>query len=287
MNGTPPTSSPSAPLPLASHLALYPALYTLGVYLLATTALGFALPSMETAGLLLLLAHTCYLLDRVKISDARLDPADAMALPDRAAFFARHARQLRVCLWIELLLATTLALAVNPWLGPLPSAAMLGVYLYAGRGASPERPRPKDLPALKSALIACAHIALVVTLLWSNGHPPGALAHAPAKWVICSLWLIVCADAILCDLDDLPSDAAFRTRSLPVLIGLRGAWGVSVGMLTLAGVLLSVSSADRPRAAAIGSGLLLTGLVSLRHKNRRDLIDARLPVVVLVGLLIP
>jgi 4-hydroxybenzoate polyprenyltransferase len=283
----PPLMTHPRPNPIASilsHLAIYPALYTLGVYLLAILSLGYTTPGTTTIAYILIVAHACYLLDRVKVSDANQDPADALALPDRALFFARNASMIRLLLVLELLVSMPLGYLIAPPLGFVPLGALIGVYLYAGRGASPGDPRFKDLPALKSFFIACAHLALVIATLWGNDHD--LLSHP--RWVpiasLVGIWMIVSADAILCDLDDIESDAIYQTRSLPVLIGKHPAWVVAIVTLGLGCALLQVRDSMSPAMIVVGVLIWVSALPTRVRKNRRDLIDARLLPIVILGM---
>jgi 4-hydroxybenzoate polyprenyltransferase len=245
------------PIALMSYLALWPACYTLGVYLL----------------------------DRVKISDSRQDPADAIALPDRAIIFAEHAARIRVLLMLELAIAIVAGFLISPLLALIPLGALLGVHLYAGRGASPGRPRFKDLPGLKSFFISSAHIALLVAVLWGNDHN---LIEHPRQIVILGIigiWLIVSSDAIMCDIDDHDSDAMYGTRSLPVLLGNAMAWLLAEGML-LTGCGLLLIRTQRPiELLLVSIAIFASTLPSRMMHNRRDLIDARLLPIVLIALM--
>ncbi len=269
----------------ASELALWPACYTLGVYLLGVLGLGLPSPGWATVLYLLLIAHGCYLLDRVKLSDARQDPADAIALPDRALLYAQHARAIRAVLLLELCIASITGWLISPALSLIPLAALLGVQIYAGRGATPGKPRFKDLPALKSFFISSAHLALVVAVLWGNDH---RLIEHPSSVVLLSLiglWLIVSGDAILCDIDDHESDALYGTRSLPVLVGARFSWMSAQGLLLIGCVMLLLGGAHGPLQLILIASIFVCTLPTLRRKNRRDLVDARLLPLVLLALM--
>lgn len=268
-----------------SYLALWPACYSLGAYLLGIVSLRLPAPSWPTTAYLLLVAHACYLLDRVKLSDTRQDPADALALPDRALLFARHARPVRAFLVAEFLLACVVGWWISPALSLLPLGALIGVHLYAGRGASPGKPRFKDLPALKSFFISTAHIALIVSVLWGNDHR--LIEHPRTSVVLCivGLWLIVTGDAILCDLDDHDSDALYGTRSLPVLIG--NARGLAAAqILVVLGGLLLIAENQQSMLILCAAALWVSIVPTIFIKNRRDLVDARLLPIVLVALLL-
>ncbi len=274
------------PNPIASilsHLAIYPAFYTLGVYLLAILAMEYPNPGTITIVFILIVAHACYLLDRVKVSDANQDPADALALPDRALFFARNASMIRLLLVLEMLVSIALGFLIAPPLAFVPVGALIGVYLYAGRGASPGDPRFKDLPALKSFFIACAHLALVIATLWGNDHDLLSLPRWVTVASLVGIWMIVSADAILCDLDDVESDAIYQTRSLPVLIGKHPAWVVAIVTLGLGCAFLQVKDALSVPMIVVGLLIWVSALPTRVRKNRRDLIDARLLPIVILG----
>ncbi len=282
-------SETTQPIPLLarlSHLALWPACYTLGVYLLGVISLQLPAPDWQTVLYLLLVAHACYLLDRVKLSDDRQDPADAIALPDRALLFAEHSKTIRILLMLELLLAMVSGFLISPLLALIPLGALLGVQLYAGRAACPGKPRFKDLPALKSFFISSAHIALVVAVLWSNDHNLIEHPRAVVLLSIAGLWFIVSGDAILCDLDDHDSDAMYGTRSLPVLLGNKRAWLVAQAMLALGGLMLLANSKPDRLLVFCAAAIWMSGYPTLFIKNRRDLIDARLLPIALIALLL-
>jgi len=278
--------SPIPTLTRLSHLAFWPAFYTLGVYVLAVLMFGLPTPDWASLLFVLLVGHGCYLLDRVKVSDTRQDPADALALPDRALLYSQRSRAIRAWLSIELLLSMVTGYLISPVIALIPFGAMLGVHMYAGRGAIPGEPRFKDLPTLKSFFISSAHLALVVAVLWGNDH--NLIEHPQAGVVLglAGLWLLVSADAILCDLDDRPSDAFYGTRSLPVLIGHGRAWILAQLMLLTAVVLMVVPHHEPSPMLGVGLALWLSTLPTLRLKNRRDLVDARLLPVVLIALLL-
>ena len=271
---------------MLSHLAIYPAFYTLGVYLLAILSMGLEFPSQATIWFLLVLAHACYLLDRVKLTDERQDPADALALPERTIFHVRHASRLRVLLCLEFLFASMAGYLIQPLLAIIPFGAMIGVYIYAGRGATPGKPRGKDLPALKAFFIASAHLALAIALLWGSGHLSGAHRLTIAALSLIGIWLIVSADATICDLDDRESDSIYATRSLPVLIGARYAWFVAMAILLVGVLFICLYRVSQAHLVFVAVMIFLSGMPTLHRKNRRDLIDARLLPIVALGFLL-
>jgi hypothetical protein len=271
---------------LPSTLALWPACYTLGIYLLARLALALPTSDWQTISLILLIAHACYLFDRAKLSDSRQDPADAIGLPQRSLFFTRFARSIRVLIALELLTACVLAYAIAPLLSLVPIGALVGVHLYAGRAATPTKPRIKDIPGLKAFLIAGAHIALLVAVLRGNGQLDTQQLSISTVLLFIGLCLIVSSDATLCDLDDRRSDALYSTRSVPVLIGETPAWIFAQLLLIIGATLLITTSTETLTLLRIMLVLICTGLPTAWIKNRRDLIDARLLPVVLIALIL-
>ena len=268
-----------------SHLAFYPAMYTLGVYLLALLALHLPIPNTGTIAFILLVANACYLLDRVKLTDARQDPADAIALPNRALFCARHAKFIRALIALELIIAIAFGFIISPVLALIPLGALIGVYAYAGRAATPGRARLKDLPALKSFFISSAHLALVVAVLWGNEHDLIAHPRINVLWSLSAIWLIVSADAILCDLDDVDSDALYQTRSLPVLMGVSRAWRLAIVLMLVGTACLFITSTETLALSVVSTLIVFSVLFTHGMKNRRDLVDARLLPIVLIGLM--
>src|SRR5262245_41220741 len=94
----------------ASHLALWASLYVTGAVACfgQVAGMGFSGVLDRSRGLALvygfLTAAAVYLLDRVKLRDPWLDPADRAAHPNRFEFLARYAAKVRV-------LAAAMALA--------------------------------------------------------------------------------------------------------------------------------------------------------------------------------
>ena len=271
------------------HLAVWPGLYAVGVLWLLVWIMqragGAVLgPEMVLSALFVFLcAQGGYLLDRAKLSQHRLDPADRAALPGRFRVFATHGRAVRGFVLGELAVASVIGALISPWLSAVPLGATVGVVVYAGRPANPGMPRPKDLAFLKSVFIATAHTALaIVAAAGAFG-----LALRDALSVLMPLvfvWLVVFSDAVLCDLDDEPTDRSFGTRSIPVLIGARRAWGFAlVSMLVAA--LIAWSRLGGINALSFTLPMTLSLVAASCVARRKDLIDARLLVVALVCLI--
>ncbi len=253
--------------------------------LCSLTLTSKSVPKPSSILYVLLCAQCCYLLDRVKISDARQDPADALALPVRAVLFSKHASRIRALILIELAICIGIGWIINPILVLIPLLALAVVQLYAGRKASPAststRPRLKDLPGIKAFLIASGHIALSLVVLWSD-HSFTLDENLQSKLLpILGAWLIVSADAMLCDIDDHDADLVYATQSLAVLLGPRSSWNWAF-ILTIAGsILITFNPFAQSSSIAIGITLSLGTLITLKNSNHRDLVDARLLPIVL------
>jgi len=265
------------------YLAIWPALYACGVLVLAWALLGNGLPDADSALYILLCAHGCYLLDRVKVSDRRQDPADALALPNRTMLFARWAKPIRVLVMIELFFASFAGWLIHPALAGVPLIALGVVHLYAGRGASPSDPRLKDLPGIKAFVIAGGHVALSLAIIFANEHALIAELNLLDILAIFGLWLIVSGDAALCDIDDHDADRAYHTQSLSVLFGKRTAWWASLGLIALGASLVGIQYGAM---LGIGATLVLSTLLSVKNTNHRDFVDARLLPIVLFWVLV-
>ncbi len=262
---------------LLGYLAIWPALYALGVFVLTWHLLGEGKPNARSALYVLLCAHSCYLLDRVKIADHRQDPADALALPKRAALFARWSCPIRTLILAELLGATIAGYSIHPLLAPIPLIALGVVHFYAGRRPSPSSPRLKDLPAMKAFFIASGHLALSIAVLWSNQHDLLATLRPTHIAAAFGTWLIVAGDAALCDIDDHHADLIYRTESLSVMLGQRSAWRIALGLIVLGSALIATT----PEMLGLGATLIITTLITQKNTNHRDFVDARLLPIVL------
>lgn len=243
----------------------------------------------STLGYIFCIGVGVYLLDRVKLSDARLDPADAVAHPERAAFIARHSGTVRGAM----LALFAIGAACAAWLGmeagwrgwallALEGGACVGVVLYAGRPRR-VRARPKDVLIVKNACIGGAitgFVVIVVSLV--------ALSDSPSIWPLAAmglgaaqLFVRVVADSIICDLEDEEADRAFGTATLATRFGRRVAWNTASVMRVAVGVaLIALPLGDR-RAAVAWGVVTIVSTVILRvcdPRRVRDWTDLRFPL---------
>lgn len=246
------------------------------------------------------IAAAVYLLDRVKLRDAWLDPADAAAHPARYGFLAARTGVVRA------LMVGLLACAV--WIGlplaggsillsaALPAMAVVGVLVYAARPRK-QRDRPKDVLMLKNAYVAAGITAFGGIVALVAAAPIGADNGARDLIALCKshvvvilisaghLFVRVLADAVLCDLDDLAADAKHGTRTLPGRLGRGNSWNLAMGArvvvgLMLAGIALTVKGV--PAAAMMcWAGVTVVSSVVLRvaaPAKVRDWVDARFAI---------
>lgn len=239
-----------------------------------------------------------YLLDRAKLRDAWLDPADAEAHPRRFAFIAEHAAAIRVGATASLVLAAAAGatgLAGARWLWRIPPISGVGVITYAAtpRGHTP---RPKDVFVLKNAYVAggMAAFACLVVLGATHEGVHRLLANVRLwAFLAATLGTRVFIDAALCDLDDRIADEHHSTMTFPVRLGRRRALDAATfAHLVLAGALaVAPIGPEGPRLAWAGvSAVSAIALRAVSPRRVRDIVDARLVIEALcvaavVGLL--
>jgi 4-hydroxybenzoate polyprenyltransferase len=278
-----------------AHLAFFAAVYVAAAVVCAAQLTG-AHGSL-TPGVLLYAWSTAllaYLLDRVKLRDAWLDPADRQAHPDRFAFLYAHRRAARLLMAGAGAVSLASGWLLHPIAAAGTGATIAGVLIYAGRPhALGGRPRVKDRFVVKNLFVGAGIAGFVVLIVWLAAagraganeaasfsdvfsRPPLLLALAFAY-----LTLRVYADAVLCDIDDEDSDRAHGTRTLPTRVGGDRAWNIAMGLrLALAASLLlwPVGPFAARAAWAIASAAGTIALRWWRPAKIRDLVDARFGV---------
>jgi len=289
----------------ASHLAVWAGLYVVGsvVFFAQVSGIdGWVSPGarLRAAGFAFCTAAAVYLLDRVKLRDAWLDPADAEAHPERFGFLSRNARRVRALIVVLLAAAIGLGEGLSIWGGLAPALAAAGVLVYAGRPRG-ARPRPKDLVFVKNGYVAMGitGFAAVITVAAVTPHSSvGALweftsAHRAALALAGALLAVrVAVDASLCDLDDEDSDRKHGTGTLPTHVGRRRAWNIAmIARLGVAAALAGITALPAPErfawaAVTVASSFALRLAAPTRV---RDWVDARFAIeaaVVTGGLMI-
>lgn len=272
----------------AGHAAVWVSLYVAGCTV-CLTDLGGGTRQWRAIATAMLIALSIYILDRVKLNDARLDPADRLAHPERFDFVSRHAPALRIVAALAGLAALAFAVSMH-WTAPLAClVAYAGVLLYAGgrRRAGPHRARVKDRLLIKNVYVAGGITGLCALLVASGG---------PVRWreggiAASVVFLLVLGDSILCDIPDAGSDERFGTHTLPNVVGPQAAWAVALACQI--GSLMLVWS------AGVGEGVLWSApalwpasvvattvlLMIMRPAHLRDIVDARLGAFGAIALL--
>lgn len=253
------------------------------------TAIDHRVPALTAVGACAIAFCTTvgvYLLDRVKLRDAWLDPADADSHPRRHAFIIRHAAALRILSVLLLTLASWLSHRLIPWGAVLPLLAAISVLTYAGKPRR-EHARPKDILLLKNAYVAVGISGFATLIVLGAGSGDATIhamfgtlrAHAIPLAIVASLLTMrVLADAVLCDIDDEPADRRFKTRTLPVRLGRARAWNLAMCVRLLSAALLAIAPVLPlvPRVAwAVVTAASSLALRTAAPSKIRDWVDAR------------
>lgn len=278
------------------HLAGWVGLYFAAAYASAALLLG------RTVQLDPLAAAFCagvglYILDRLKLRDALLDPADLATHEQRHRFLRARARPLRILAWGMLAIGTVLVVAIHPANALLPPVGVLGVLAYSR--PHKQRRRPKDYFLLKNLMPGGAIGGLGVILAVQSPVRGSSLHDSPTgTWalpfigaVLVALVLLIAADAMLCDLDDIAADRASRTSTVPVRGGIKATWRLGLLVHAIAGVLAVTVGWRHGLAVAAAAwactNLGLTVLLSMARPGQvRDLIDLRLPAATLLAIVL-
>jgi hypothetical protein len=273
-----------------SYLAALAALYVCAAIIFLSQVGGLDLSGRRWAETLVYAFCTgtaVYLLDRVKLLDRFLDPADKAAHPGRYAFLARRLGLVRALVLALLLASMAVGVRVS-WFAPVISiGACAGVLVYAGRPRT-GRDRIKDRLTLKNAYVAAGITAFSVVLAYFGAYSvnPRRLPPVPADGLHVArlaaagvyLFARVWADAALCDLDDEAADRDFGTSTLPTWLGRRRAWTTAMGVrLVLAALLLASPMIPWTTRAvwAVVTALSSSTLRLARPRHVRDWVDAR------------
>ncbi|MFO0830949.1 MAG: hypothetical protein U0637_03790 [Phycisphaerales bacterium] len=281
----------------AAHLAVWAGLYTTAATVCFTQTAGLSpIPPARVLTFAFCTASGVYLLDRIKLRDAWLDPADQMAHPDRYHFLTSRSRSVRTLMFLLLLTASLLGWNLwpqVPWLGVLaPTAACAGVLLYAARPRG-RRPRPKDILLFKNLYVG-AGITGFSTLVATAGHGLSNLRANPAWAAVAAVHLLirVPADAVLCDLDDREADLAHGTHTLPARLGRTRAWNwaLATRLILAAGLAAMACAPGAPRRALLSwATVTACSSIALRAAapaDLRDWVDARFTLEALAATLL-
>ncbi len=269
------------------HLAIWPMFYALGAAIILGKFLEIPLswPTLVYVGLC---SHAGYLFDRIKFRNADMDPADRMAQPNRYEYLQKHAQWLRILISIEWVAALTIGFIIFPMLSLLVVGGIVVGFLYSGWKPGGRRARLKDIPGLKAGMVGAAVIGLGLAAVVASNHTSDASivdTLLKLSWVnIAGLWLIVCGDAVICDMDDQASDRIYSTKSFPVLLGIQRSGILALGLLLAGSILLMTEhhpGQTQTRIAFTLAIIISGGGISLLQQ-RRDWIDSRMLGIVLL-----
>lgn len=262
-------------LACASHFALPPALYAVGLLIGVWHLAGHGLfPPARTMVYVGAAALSVYLFDRVKLPGVPMDETDRTAHPARWAFLSQRVGLVRTFAFVAMAGAIAAGAVSGPLLAVLPALGIAAIWVYAGRRRTGKR--PKDLFVVKNLMIALGLTVLVGACAVVDGDASWHLA------IVCGwVFVVVAADAALCDLDDLEADRTRGTRTLPVVAGRGATWRVALGAHLLAAA-LAVAARPDGVGFAWALGLVVGTAVPMLVANAapvRDLVDLRLPLL--------
>ena len=236
------------------------------------------------AALSLLLTTTgAYALDRVKLRDEWIDPADVRSRPRRYSFLIAHASQVRVLSVLLFVAGMATGLAVSPCAPIAGFCAFAGVAIYAPHPRA-ARPRIKDLLWLKNAYVALGMTGFVTFAVLASIAPRDAgpavwlatiQSHAPSLACAC---VLLCArawlDAAVSDIDDEAADRTTGTGTLPTSIGRERTWNLTavLRIVLICSILLCTPCPWPARAAWATAGTI--GLIVVRTLRPQSLSDA-------------
>lgn len=277
------------------HLAVWLGLYFGGTVTLYAHAAGIPV-SFTRPWILAWLAAAAtgtgvYLFDRVKIRAEWSENTHDQPTGPREAFVEERSTSVRALAIGLLAFASLFAALLSPMLVLVTLGAFMAVTLYAGLPftRSERGGRLKDLPGIKYA-IACLGIAVLASAF---AHAAGEVDpyHAETGPAFMIVLLIVLADMVLCDLDDLDADRRAGSCTLPVLLGPRVAMALAWAALCIA---LLPAWPTGASASPAGRWLWKLGLLSTtaaivllrRPGTRRDWIDARLGLLAIAVLIL-
>lgn len=266
------------------HVGVWVGLYALGAFMFIAQVSGSGpgvLPRWEALAAVFLTVTAVYALDRAKLRDAWLDPADLAAQPERFEFIRIHSWAIRVLALAMLLAAAVVGARLSAWAPAVVAMSAAGVVAYAGKPRT-DRSRIKDVLGLKNAYVAVGMTMFVLAVtLASSGE------RVPLRWnpripalliVSVILGIRIVLDAAMCDIDDAPTDSQFGTATWATTLGKERLW-VWAGLLRVVLVAALLLAVPLPwRARASWAGAMTIGTVALRWPRwprLRDPVDLR------------
>lgn len=263
---------------------MWPALYTLSVAVLLADVVGMRRPTLLAGVVLTALALSVYLIDRVKLADLAMDPADADTHPKRHAWLWSHRVLARSLAGVAFMVATVAGYLIHPVLALAPLAGQASVFAYSGLPPTGSRSprRVKDMPLLKNLAAAGGLTVLAAITLGHMDEPKVLWSEIRGTEV---LLLLVFADCVLCDVGDEAGDRKHGTTTIPVVLGPRTGRIVACVLALSAGFWIWLEGERSAGMWAIGIGasqVLLAGLPKWLLRNATDL---RLPLLALMATL--
>ncbi len=274
---------------MPGHIGLWAGLYVIGAHVcfwqLAGAGPSGSWPPVLAIIAVAMAATAVYAIDRVKLHDKLIDPADLQAQPVRYAFLTRHSMSVRVLAFALLISAMLLAMQASHYLPIVIGLSLVGVVVYAP-GPRKSLPRPKDLLGLKNLWVALGVVALTIVATALVG--PLSKVEGEAFWTTARLRIIpildaatlllirVIIDAAICDIDDSESDRTHGTRTLANTIGRRNTlWIAIAAKVLLAGLIVAVarSPASVRVAWAVVTVAFALLLIPMGKRSLRDWTD--------------
>lgn len=272
-------------LEITGYLAVWPALYLWAAASLFTDLTGRTRPDALASIFLMSLAVSVYLVDRVKLGDRFLDPADADTHPARHAWLWKHRVMTRALAGGCAVVAMVTGFLLHPVLAGAPVVGQIAVFAYSGlpAGTRSHFARLKDIPFIKNLAGSLGVTTIAVLAARHIGTPETAIADlAPVGVVV----LLVFADCMLCDVGDAPGDGPHGTRTIPVLFGTRAGRLMASVLAVAAGGLMWWLEPGMGSRWAVAIGLSQVVLAVLPGTLIRNGTDLRLPMIAGVLLLV-
>lgn len=285
----------------AGHLAVWLGFYVTAAVVFVASSVGRSLDSLEPLifPFAFLTASSVYLIDRVKLTNAQLDPADQQAHPDRFAYLTSHPRRTRLLASVLSVTALGIGSLIHPLVSLLVLLALAGVIAYATPSAKllklAGKKRFKDLFLVKNFIVSFSITAFAAAAIVLSEPGFGATQargvllqeQAPLAFACIFASIVILADAILCDIDDVVPDRTFSTSTIPVRFGTAAAWLTAIGLNAVAfGMAATWPAESALKATRLRwAGLILATtliLAAWRPHRIRDLVDIRLGLVAIV-----
>lgn len=275
---------------ILGHIGVWAGLYAAAAFVCIAQLAGMTgsetfLPRWQAMVVVFLTTSAVYALDRVKVRDSWMDPADLAAQPERFIFLQRHSRGVRAIAALELVAAAAVGLLLSAW---APLAVILsagGVIAYAAKPRG-GRSRIKDVLGLKNVYVAAGMTGFVALVcLFSFFEMPARQTPAEMQSRIWSMLIAgfilafrIALDAAMCDIDDEPTDRQFGTDTWATALGRARLWKWT-GLCRLVLVAALLSAAPLPwRARVAWSVTMILGMAALRlprWSRLRDPVDLR------------